>query len=72
MGVEVLRLWRNFLPAYQVLVDLTAMKVVLGAPTRPVWYQAHTQVSNETLSSRVVLAQDVVLQPFEKKIWKLN
>ena len=68
MGVDVLRLGRNFFPAYQVLVDLTAMKVVVRAPTRHIWYQAHTQVSNETLSSPVLLAQNVVLQPFEKKI----
>ena len=55
---------------YQVLVDLTALEVIVRAPTRPVWYHAHTQVSNETLSSPVMLAQDVVLQPFERTILK--
>ena len=69
-GVEDFLLGRNFLRTYQVLVDLTAMKVVVRARTGPVWYHAHTQVSNETLNSPKVLAQDVVLQPFERTILK--
>ena len=60
MGVENFQLGRNILRAYQALVNLTAMKVVVRAPTRPVWYHAHTQVSNESLNSLVVLAQDAV------------
>ena len=46
MGVEDFLLGRNYLRAYQVCVELTAMKVVVRAPTRPVWHHAHTQVSN--------------------------
>ena len=68
MGVEDFLLGRNFLRAYQVLVDLTAMKVIVRAPSEPVWYHAHTQVSNESLNSSVAIAQDVVLQPFERAI----
>ena len=62
IGVEDFLLGRHFLRAYQVLVDLTAMKVIVRAPTRPVWYHAHTQVSNEPLRSPEVLAQDEILQ----------
>ena len=68
MGVEDFLLGRNFLRAYQVLVDLTAMKVIVRAPSEPVWYHAHAQVSNESLNSSVAIAQDVVLQPFERAI----
>ena len=68
MGVEDFLLGRNFLRAYQVVVDLTAMKVLVRAPSKPVWYHAHTQVSNETLSAPVATAQDTVLQPIERKI----
>ena len=44
------------------------MRVVVRAPCRPVWCDAHTQVSSESLSASVVLAQDTVLQPFERTI----
>ena len=43
MGVEDFLLGRNFLRAYQVLVDLTSMKIVVRAPVKPVWRHAHTQ-----------------------------
>ena len=66
MGVEDFQLGRNFLRAYQVLVDLTAMKIIIRAPSKPVWYHAHAQVSNESLSTSVAIAQDVVLQHFER------
>ena len=68
MGVEDFLLGRNFLRAYQVLVDLTAMKIINRAPSEPVWYHAHAQVGNELLSTSVVIAQDIVLQPFERAI----
>ena len=68
MSVEDFLLGRNFLRTYQGLVDLTAMKVVVRAPSRPVWYHAHAQVSNQSLSASVTLAQDTVLQPFESTI----
>ena len=42
MGVEDVLLGRNFLPTYQVLVDLTVMSIVVQAPLNPVWHHAHT------------------------------
>ena len=68
VGVEDFLLGRNFLRAYQVLVDITAMKVIVRAPSEPVCNPAHTQVSNKSLNSSVAIAQDVVLQPFERAI----
>ena len=44
------------------------MKIVVRAPAKPVWHHAHAQTSDETLSSTVVLDQDVVLQPFERAV----
>ena len=67
-GLEDFLLGRNFLRAYNVLVDLTAMKIVVRAPAKPVWHHAHAQTSDETLSSTLVLDQDVVLQPFERAV----
>ena len=67
-GLEDFLLGRNFLRAYNVLVDLTAMKIVVRAPAKPVWHHAHAQTSDETLSSTVILDQDVVLQPFERAV----
>ena len=61
-------LGRNFLRAYNVLVDLSAIKIVVRAPAKPVWHHAHAQTSDETLSSTVVLDQDVVLHPFERAV----
>ena len=56
---------RNFPRIYQLLVDLMAMEVLVSAPSRPLWFHAHAQVSNESLSASVALAQDTILQPFE-------
>ena len=81
LGLEEFLLGRNFLRAYNVLADLTSMKIVVRAPAKPVWHHAHVQTSDETLSSTVVLDQDVVLQPFERAVlrakwslwtWKLS
>ena len=68
MGVEDFLLGRNFLRAYQVLVGLTAMKIIIRAPSEPVWYHAHAQISNESHSTSLAIAQDIVLQPFERTI----
>ena len=68
MGVEDFVLGRNFLRAHQILVDLTSMKIIIRAPSEPVWYHAHAQVSNESLSTSVAIAQDIALQPFERAI----
>ena len=54
--------------AYNVLVDLTSMKIVMRAPAKPVWHHAHAQTSDEALSGTVVLDQDVLLQPFERAV----
>ena len=67
-GLEDFLLGRNFLRAYNVLVDLTSMKIVVRAPAKPVWHHAHAQTSDEALSSTVVLDQNVVLQPFERAV----
>ena len=44
------------------------MKILARAPVKPVWHHAHAQTSDETLSSTVVLDQDVVLQPFGRAV----
>ena len=67
-GLEDFLLGRNFLGAYTVLVDMTAMKIVVRAPAKTVWHHAHAQTSDGTLSSTVVLDQDLVLQPFERAV----
>ena len=46
-GLEDLLLGRNFLRAYNVLVDLIAMKIVVRAPAKPVWHHTHAQMSDE-------------------------
>ena len=62
MGVEDFLLGRNFLRSYQVLVDLTSMKIVVRAPVKPVWHHAHTQVGDASLTTPVALDSDLVLQ----------
>ena len=68
MGVEDFLLGRNFLRAYQVLVDLTFMKMVVRAPVKPVWHHAHTQVGDASVATPVALDSDSVLQPFERTV----
>ena len=68
MGVEDFLLGRNFLRAYQVLVDLTAMIIVVRAPAEPVWHHAHAQVGDSETSIPITPAQEIVLQPFERMI----
>ena len=63
-------LGRNFLRAYQVLVDLMSIKVVLRAPVRPAWHHAHNQVCDPSLAVPVALDSDLVLQPFERTVVK--
>ena len=70
MGVEDFLLGRNFLRAYQVLVDLTSMKIVVRAPVKPVWHHAHAQVGDVSLATQVALDSDLVLQPFERTVVK--
>ena len=70
MGVEDFLLGRNFLRAYQVLVDLTSMKIVVRAPVKPVWHHAHTEVGDASVATPVALDNDLVLQPFERAVVK--
>ena len=65
MGVEDFLLGRNFLRTYQVLVDLTSMKIVVRATVKPVWHRAHTQVGDPSVATSVALDSDLVLQQFE-------
>ena len=67
-GLKDFLLGRIFLRAYNVLLDLTAMKIVVRAPAKPVWHHAHDRTSDEIFSSTVVSDQDVVLQPFERAV----
>ena len=68
MGVEDFLLGRNFLRSYQVLVDLTSMKIVVRAPVKPVWHQVHAQVGDTSLATLDALDSDLVLQPFERTV----
>ena len=68
MGVEDFLLGRNFLRSYQVLVDLTSMKILVRAPVKPVWHHAHTQVGDTSLATPIALDGDLVLQPFERTV----
>ena len=70
IGVEDFLLGRNFLRTYQVLVDLTSMKIVVRAPVKPVWHHAHTQVCDPSIATSVALDSDLVLQPFERTVVK--
>ena len=71
-GLEDFLLGRTFLRAYNALVDMTAMKLVVRAPAKPVWHHAHAQTSDEILSSTVVLDQDEVLQPSEQAVLRVK
>ena len=68
MGVEDFLLGRNFLRSYQVLVDLTSMKIVVRAPVKPVWHHAHAQVGGTLLATPVALDSDLVLKLFERTV----
>ena len=70
MGVEDFLLGCNFLRAYQVLVDLTSMKIVVRELLKPVWHHAHTQVGDASVATPVALDSDLVLQPFERTVVK--
>ena len=70
LGVEDFLLGRNFLRTYQVLVNLTSMKIVVRAPVKPVWHHAHTQVGDASVATPVALDSDLVLQPFERTVIK--
>ena len=66
IGSEDFLLGRNFLRTYNVLVDLTAMKVTIRDPKAPRLFKAVHEVS-EREPSFVVSAEEVTLGPFERK-----
>ena len=70
MGVEDFLLGRSFLGAYQVLVDLTSMRIMVRAPVKLVWHHANTQVGDASVATSVALDSDLVLQPFERTVVK--
>ena len=70
MWVAYFLLGSIFLRAYQVLLDLTSMKIVVRSPVRPVWHHTHTQVGDFTLAVPVALDVDLVVQPFERTVVK--
>ena len=63
MGVEDFLLCRNFPRTYKILVNLTAMRIMVRAPVKPVWQRAHTQFSDSDSAVPIASAQEVVLQP---------
>ena len=68
VGLDVFLLGQNFLRAYQVLVDLTAKKIVVRAPVRHVWHRFHTQVGNPDLVVPIIADQGLVLQLIERTV----
>ena len=70
MRVEDFLLGRNVLRAYQILVDLTSMKIVVRKPVQPVWHHVRTQVGDPTSAVPVALDHVLVLQPFERTVVK--
>ena len=67
IGSEDFLLGRNFLRTYNVLVDLTAMKVTIRDPKTPRIFKATHEVSDYE-PSFVVSTEDVIPGPFERKI----
>ena len=64
IGSEDFLLGRNFLRTYNVLVDLTAMKVTIRHPKTPRTFKAVHEVSDNEPSC-VISTEEVVLGPFE-------
>ena len=67
IGSEDFLLGRNFLRTYNVLVDLTAMKITIRDPETPRIFKAVHEVSDQE-QSFVVSAEEVTLGPFERKV----
>ena len=70
MGVSGFLLGRNFLRRYNVLVDMSSMKVQIRSPNQPIVHTAFRQVSNDSVSFPVALEQDIILEPFERLVVK--
>ena len=67
LGAEDFLLGRNFLRTYNVLVDLTAMKVTIRDPKTPRHFKPVHEVSDHE-PSLVISTEKVVLGPFERKL----
>ena len=67
LGAEDFLLGRNFLRTYNVLVDLTAMRVTIRDPKIPRHFKPVHEVSDHE-PSLVVTTEMVVLGPFERKL----
>ena len=67
IGSEDFLLGKNFLRTYNVLVDLTAMKVTIRDPKTLRTFKAVHEVSDNE-PSFVVSTEEVVLGPFERKV----
>ena len=67
LGAEDFLLGRNFLRTYNVLVDLTAMRVTIRDPKTPRHFKPVQEVSDHE-PSLVVSTDKVVLGPFERKL----
>ena len=67
LGAEDFLLGRNFLRTYNVLVDLTAMRVTIRDPKSPRHFKPVHEVSDHE-PSLVVSTEVVVLGPFERNL----
>ena len=67
LGAEDFLLGRNFLRTYNVLVDVTAMRVTIRDPNFPRHFKPVHEVSDNE-PSLVVSTEKVVLGPFERKL----
>ena len=54
----------------KIFNDLTAMKVVVRAPLKPVWHHTYSQVCNPDLGIPVTLDQNIVLPLFERTVMR--
>ena len=67
LGAEDFLLGRNFLHTYNVLVDLTAMRVTIRDPKTPRHFKPVHEVSDHE-PSLVISTEKVVIGPFERKL----
>ena len=67
LGAEDFLLGRNFLRTYNVLVDLTAMRVTIRDPKAPRHFKPVHEVSDHE-PSLVISTEKVVLGPYERRL----
>ena len=68
LGVPGFLLGRNFLRQHNVLVDLSAMKIVIREPNSTTTFSPVHQVSDDSIKLPVVIDQSICLEPFERAI----